>query len=166
MVSPELIRRYPFFAGLSEDQIMTLAKLAEEISVEAGHHFFHEGDDLEYFYLVVKGAVAITMELPERGVQHKIAEQFLRELKTRDVVISTVGTGDLFGWSGLVSPHKATASAKALDACLVLSFDCKELFKVFEEDCRFGYLMIQKAAQVIGERLRDIRIESLALTTE
>ncbi|MEJ2263225.1 MAG: hypothetical protein P8X95_07250, partial [Anaerolineales bacterium] len=74
--------------------------------------------------------------------------------------------GDLFGWSGLVSPHKATASAKALDACLVLSFDCKELFKVFEEDCRFGYLMIQKAAQVIGERLRDIRIESLALTTE
>lgn len=166
MVSPELIRRYPFFAGLSRDQILTLAKVAEEISAEAGHQFFHEGDELKRFYLVAKGAVAITMELPERGVEHKLAEQFLRELKTRDVVISTVGSGDLFGWSGLVSPHQATASAKAIDSCIVLAFDCERLFKIFEEDCRFGYLMILKAAQVIRERLRDIRIESLALTLQ
>lgn len=166
MVSPELIRRYPFFAGLSQDQVKTLAKLAQETSAEAGHHFFHEGDELKHFYLVVKGAVAITMELPEQGVEHKLAEQFLRELKTRDIVISTLGTGDIFGWSGLVAPHKATASAQAVDNCLVLAFDCQSLFDVFEEDCRFGYLMIQKAAQVVGGRLRDMRIESLALTAE
>jgi hypothetical protein len=34
--------------------------------------------------------------------------------------------------------------------------------KEFEKDCAFGYLMTQKAAQVIRERLQDIRIESLS----
>ena len=35
MVSPELIRRYPFFAGLSYEQIVTLAKAADAPLVPA-----------------------------------------------------------------------------------------------------------------------------------
>jgi len=162
MVSPELIRRYPFFAGLSMDEITLLARAASEKSVEAGHTFFREGDQLDHFYLAVEGAIGIVIELPERDVEHKISEQFTGTFRTRDVVISTVGPGDVFGWSGLVPPHKATAGAKALTPCRVLSFDCRDLHEKFEEDCRFGYLMMQKAAQVIRGRLRDTRIQSLA----
>jgi CRP-like cAMP-binding protein len=81
---------------------------------------------------------------------------------TRDIVISTIGPGEMFGWSGLVPPHKATASAKAQTDCRVIVFDCNQLLDVFVDDCEFGYTMAQKAAQVIGERLRDIRIESLS----
>ncbi|MGD2157974.1 MAG: hypothetical protein PVG32_13955, partial [Anaerolineales bacterium] len=61
-----------------------------------------------------------------------------------------------------VPPHKATASAKAQTDCRVITFDCDKLLDVFVEDCEFGYTMAQKAAQVIGQRLRDIRIESLS----
>jgi hypothetical protein len=45
---------------------------------------------------------------------------------------------------------------------LVIAFDCQKLLKEFESDCRFGYLMMQKAAQISRDRLRDLRIESLA----
>jgi CRP-like cAMP-binding protein len=55
MISPEIIRRYPFFAGLSLDQIDTLAKAASEEKVEAGHFFLREGDEVPYLYLVVEG---------------------------------------------------------------------------------------------------------------
>jgi CRP-like cAMP-binding protein len=147
MVSPELLRRYPFFAGLSIDQITTLAKAANEMTVEPGHYFFREGEELCCFYMVIEGAVAIVIELPYQG---------------KEVVTSTVGPGEVFAWSGLVPPHNAVASGKALVPCRVIAFDCRELRKSFEEDCRFGYLMMQKAAQVIRERLRDMRIESLA----
>jgi hypothetical protein len=41
-------------------------------------------------------------------------------------------------------------------------FECEELRQVFEDDCPFGLVMMQKAAQVIRERLRDMRIQSLA----
>ena len=162
MVSPELIRRYPFFAGLDYDHIVKLSKVADEESVETGHCFFHEGDELAAFYLVLEGAVAIVLEIPNHSVEQKIAGQLTGELTTKDVTTSTVGTGDIFGWSGLIPPHAATASAKAITPCRVIEFDCEELCKIFEEDCHFGLVMAQKGAQVIRERLRDIRIESLA----
>ncbi len=162
MVSPELLRRYPLFAGLSYQEIVTLAELADEVTVETGHYFFHEGDDLHTFHLVMEGAVAIVMEVPAPGVEHTLSEQFTRQFRTKDIVISTIGPGEVFGWSGLVPPHKATAGAKAMTPCRVITFSCPELLRTFEEDCRFGYLMMQKTAQIIRERLRDTRIQSLA----
>jgi CRP-like cAMP-binding protein len=162
MVSPELVRRYPFFAGLDYDHIGKLAKVADEKSVETGHCFFHESDDLKNVYLVLEGAVAIVFEVPDQDVEQQVSGQLTGELQTKDVTVSTVGTGDVFGWSGLIPPYTATATAKAITPCRVLEFDSKKLLQTFDEDCRFGYKMAQKAAQVIRERLRDLRIESLA----
>lgn len=162
MISPEVLRRYPFFSRLSMDQITTLAKLATEKTVEADYFFFREDEKSTNFYLLLEGAVAIVYELPEREVEHKISDQFTRKLKTRDVIVSTVGPGDVFGWSGLIPPHKTTAGAKAVTPCRVVIFDCIELLKEFDKDCAFAYLMTQKAAKVIRERLQDVRIESLS----
>ena len=162
MVSPELLRRYPFFAGLSRDQIVALAKTADEVSADTGHYFFHEADELKRFFLTVEGAVAIVIELPERDVEHKLAEQLSRELQTRDVVVTTIGSGDVFGWSGLVPPHTASAGAKAATPCRVVVFECEELRGIYEKDTEFGRLMMQRAAQVIRNRLRDMRIETVA----
>ena len=97
MVSIELLRRYPFFVGLSQENMAALAKSADEISVDEGHYFFHEDDEMENFYLVLEGAVAIVFEVPAKDVKHKISEQFTRDMKTRDITISTVGSGDVFG---------------------------------------------------------------------
>jgi CRP-like cAMP-binding protein len=165
MISPEVLRRYPFFSRLSIEQINTLAKLADELTVDDGHYFFREDEISKSFYLVLEGAVAIVFELPERDVEHTISDQFMRKLRTKDIVVSTVGPGDVFGWSGIIPPHSATAGAKAVTPCRVVSFDCDELMKEFEKDCAFGYVLTQKAAQVISERLRDMRIESLSSFT-
>jgi CRP-like cAMP-binding protein len=166
MVSPELIRRYPFFAGLSIEHINHLAQCGDEESVDTGFYFFHEDEETKKFYLNLEGAVAIVFELPEKDVEHKISEQFTRDFKTKDVVVSTVSPGDVFGWTGLVPPHKATAGAKAVTPCRVIVFDCEKLLQIFKDDCPFGYAMTVKAAQVMRERLRDIRIESLAYISE
>ncbi|MBN1993550.1 MAG: cyclic nucleotide-binding domain-containing protein [Anaerolineae bacterium] len=162
MISPEIIRRYSFFAGLSHEHVITLAKVAEEIVVETGHYFFHEGDELDQLYLVVEGAVAIVIEVPAADVEHKLSEQFTGELKTEDVVLSAIGPGEVFGWSALVPPHQATTSGKATTPGRVIALDAQELLSIFEDNCRFGYLMIQKMAQVVRDRLRDMRTESLA----
>lgn len=162
MISPELIRRYPFFAGLTEAQIITLAQAADEVSVDTGHCFFCEGDELNNFYLLVEGAVAIVIEVPDQEVEQKVSGQLTGALQTRDVVVSVIEPGQVFGWSGLVPPHDSTASSKATRPGRVISFDCTKLRPVFKEDTAFGYIMMQKAAQVTRERLRDLRIEVLA----
>lgn len=162
MISPELIRRYPFFAGLSHEQIVALAKVAEEREIEAGHYFFHEGEGIESLYLVVEGEVAIVIEIPAQGAKQTVADQFARELKTSDVVTSTVGPGEVFGWSALIAPYEASAGAKTSREAHIVAFDGAALRETFQEDCAFGLLMMEKAAQVSRDRLHDLRIESLA----
>lgn len=162
MVSPELLRRYPFFAGLTYENIVTLANLAEELAFDSGHHFFHAGEEICCLYLTLEGGIGIVIELPDHAVEQPLSGQLTGEIKTRDVVVSTVGPGEVFGWSALVPPHTATACAKALTPCRVISFNCADLFKVFADDCRFGYLIMQKATQIIRGRLHDMHIQSLA----
>jgi CRP-like cAMP-binding protein len=163
MISPELLRRYPFFGGLEYEHISRLSKTANELTAEADHIFFHEADRLTQIYLILEGAVAITIEVPERGIEHKLADQFSREIRSRDIVVSSLGPGEVFGWSGLVSPFKASANAKALTRARVIAFDAEKILQLFEEDTTFGYRMIQKIVQVVRDRLHSMRIESLAL---
>jgi len=40
MNSIELLRRYAFFAGFSTEHLSILAKISEELPVDAGHYFF------------------------------------------------------------------------------------------------------------------------------
>ncbi len=162
MISPELLRRYPVFAGLTHENIVTLANAAEELTAGKEHQFFREGDQLHEMYLVVEGIVGIVMELPAKNVTHSVANQLTNEFKTEDAVLSAVGPGEIFGWSGLVAPHETMAGAKALTPCRVVAFDCTVLTEAFKSDCEFGMIMMQKTAQVIRGRLRDLRMESLA----
>ncbi len=147
MVSPELLRRYPYFGGLSIEQIAVFAKAAKEKEVEKDYFFFKEDDQLDSIYLLLEGEVGIVTEVPRKSL-------FVQS--------SSIVSGDVFGWSGLVPPHKATASAKAISACKVIEFDAATLRQKFQDDCSLGFLMMQRTAAIIRERLKDLRIESLA----
>ena len=162
MVPTETIRRYPFFAGFSFEQLADLAQAANEVYSEAGYQFFHEGDCLKRFYLVIEGKVGITIQIPDREMKQPLNRQITNDLITRDVIVNDVGVGELFGWSALVPPNISTANAKALTTCRVLEFDYQALEPIIEEDCCFGHLLTLKAAQTIRERMRDTRLESLA----
>ena len=165
MISAEIIRRYPFFAGLTYEQIVLLAKLGDESRVENNHVFFKENDVLKSFYLVLEGAVGIVIEIPDHDVKQTVSDQLTGELKTKDIVLSTVSSGNIFGFPALIPPHEANACAKAFVPCQVLEFNCTELLKEFDKDCGFGYVMTQRVAQLAVERLRDLRVETLACIT-
>lgn len=162
MISPELIRRYPFFAGFSMEEIQILAMAGEELNVKQDHVFFRGNDTLDRFYLIMDGAVGILLEPPLRDVKHGVVEQLTGQMQTEDVIVSTIAQGDVFGWSALLPPFKATAGAKALGATRVIAFDAIELLHVFDENPHFGYRMVQRLAYVIHRRLYDRQIESLA----
>jgi CRP/FNR family cyclic AMP-dependent transcriptional regulator len=166
MVSPELVRRYPFFAGLEYDQLVALAQVAKETTAEPGHYFFNEGDVLKSFYLVVEGTVAVVIGVTDRNVEHKFVEQLYGDLKKKDVVVSTVEGGDLFGWSALIPPYISTAGAKAVKPSRIVEFNCEELWKLYPGNNHFTFLLTQKVAQVMRQRLHDAYIEILGAKAE
>ncbi|MGB3713571.1 MAG: cyclic nucleotide-binding domain-containing protein [Candidatus Promineifilaceae bacterium] len=162
MVSSELLRRYPFFAGLTHDQIQTLATVANEESVEAGHYFFHEGDRLNKLFLVIAGTIDIVVGVPDHNEVQETANQILGNFINEDIAVSTVSPGQIFAWSALIPPHKSTAGAISAKSSIVVTFDREDFTEIFRSDCEFRYLMLEKVAGVIRQRLRDMRIQSLA----
>jgi CRP/FNR family cyclic AMP-dependent transcriptional regulator len=147
MVSPEVIRRYPYFSGMSMERINLLANIAEEIECEQDQYFHHEGEAIDKVYIIVKGEVSLVTSLPQQD---------------KEVVINTLGAGDVFGWTSLLPPFTAGSGAKSVTNCKLVEFSASELRSKFEEDFQFGYLMMTKIAQIIRERLDSIVIETLA----
>ena len=162
MISPQLIQSHPFFAGLNLEHVDILARSAREHVVSAGHCLFREGDQLRQFYLVLEGVVAIVIAVPHRNGAQRTLGQLSGNPTTRDVTVSTVGTGDVFGWSALVPPYVCTAGATAVTPCRVVAFEMDKLRPDIEEDCQFARVIMLRVAQVIRERLRDLQIELLA----
>ncbi len=162
MISIELLRRYPFFAGFSQEQIYDLARVTDEVSVKAGHKFISEGERLYHFYLVLEGTVGITINVPDREFNQSLTRQITNDLITKDVTVNTIGEGEVFGWSALIPPNLSTANVKALTDCRVLDFNYQALQPIIADDCCFGHQLTMRAAQIIRYRLRDMQIESLA----
>jgi CRP-like cAMP-binding protein len=147
MVSPEVIRRYPYFSGLSLDRISILANIAEEVEIEKGQYFHNEGDQIDKVYIIVEGEVSLVTNLPQQD---------------KEVVINTLSPGEVFGWTSLLPPYTAGAGAKSVTSCKIVEFNSTDLREKFEKDYEFGYLMMIKVAQIIRERLDSIVIETLA----
>lgn len=162
MISIELLRRYPFFAGFSEEQLGILARAGNEISVKSDHFFFFEDDELQHFYLVVEGNIGITIDVPDRNTKQSLLRQLTDDLEMTDITVSNAGPGMTFGWSALIPPNISTANAKATLNSRVLEFNVEMLKPAIEKDCCFGHLLTLKAAQVVRQRLRDMRMETLA----
>jgi len=162
MISTESLRRYPFFACITRDQLVILANVGELLDIEAGHYFFHEGDRLNSLFFVLEGNIDIAIGIPDRTVEQNVREQIMGNFIAEEVTVSTVRPGQIFAWSALIPPHVSTASAKATVPSRVIAFDTEPLKQAFQTDCSFNNLMLQKIAVVIRQRLRDMRIQSLA----
>ena len=162
MLTAKMIRWSPFFVGLSDEQIAYITRAATEIEVGTDHIFFNAGEEIDTFYLVQEGKVDITIDIPDRNQVHLYVDQLTRNMSMEPITVTTIGIGEIFGWSALIPPHESTANAIADTHCRVIAVDCVNLRSVFEQDCEFHNLMLIKAAQTVRSRLRDMRIESLA----
>ncbi len=164
MISPEKLRRYELFAGFNHDQLARLAMAGQELHVPANHTFFREGEDLRYLYFVESGEVGVTIGVPDRDMEQDPRDHILGNLALEEITVTTVGPGELFGWSALIPPHETTASTWAMTECSAFTLDCAELSRAFKDDCSFGYLMMQKVAGVMRHRLQDMHVRCLTFT--
>ena len=106
----DLIRRVPVFSAIEPVKQKLLCFSSERLTFEAGDVIFHEGDAPDAAYVVIEGAVEITIQTPG-GPR----------------VVNTLGRSEVVGEAAIFgdAPRTATATAKTrLEALRV----CKDLF--------------------------------------
>jgi CRP/FNR family transcriptional regulator, cyclic AMP receptor protein len=149
MVSPELLRRYPFFGGLKDDELAGIAMIAEEVTYPDGALIFKEGEIATRIFVLVAGIVDLVYEIAHPdGVTTSY--------------IGAIPAGEPFGISAFVEPNRLTATARADGLVRAIAIDAVGLRALSEVDCHLGYSVMRQVARALAERLGFARVQLAA----
>lgn len=143
MISPEILRRYPYFAPAKEESLRELAMLSDEVVVGAGTIMYREGDKADRLYILAEGEVDIQYVLGSG------------ELRTVDTIVP----GELLMWSALVEPYKSTAVVTTRQECKLIALDADKLRVLCEKDPDVANHMLLHLTKLLATRLEGARIQ-------
>jgi CRP/FNR family cyclic AMP-dependent transcriptional regulator len=146
MVSPEILRCYPYFGGVDMEALRAIAVISEEHTVEAGETVFQEGEPAERLYIVTRGEVDICYQL-NTGEKR---------------VVDTVVSGELLSWSTLVPPHRTTATAVTRGPARLLAIDGERLRELCAENDVLRAQLMTQITHTLSSRLEGARVQLAA----
>jgi CRP-like cAMP-binding protein len=152
MVSPELLRRFPFFGIFDNDQLKKIAMISDEINVSTGTKLFEECSQANELYLLVEGSVDLS---------YKSEEEF--HPKTKKVFpVGEINPEEVFGISSVLEPYEFNATALVSKDSKVIKIDAASLRNLMKEDPKFGFAMMHQIAKATMERLTYTRVQLAA----
>ena len=153
MISPEILRKYPFFAFLSPKHLNQLAMIADELPINQGDCLFDTGDMADALYILLSGSIELATE--SYDVYYK------PELR-RSYLVGEVNPGEPFGLSAVIPPYRMSASALATSDSQVLRIEAVDLRDYMAENSDFAAGLYQKMNEALMERLNYTRIQLAA----
>jgi CRP-like cAMP-binding protein len=152
MISPELLRRYPFFSHLSDGHLKTIATLTNEIACKTDDPLFEIGQPADTFYFLMKGGVDLHYVIADRD----------RPEQSKDFFVGQVNPGEPVGISALIEPYCYTATALANSLCLLLEIEATGLRKLCAEDVKLDAILMRHIAKLAMSHLHETRIQLVA----
>jgi CRP/FNR family cyclic AMP-dependent transcriptional regulator len=131
----ELLQRVPLFAGVGQDELEEIARIAEEMDAPAGTALTHEGRHEGYFFVIVSGTVRI-----ERGGQ----------------TINTIRDGDFLGEIALLDGGPRTATATTVSPCQLLVMTHQRFEQLLDTSPSIRAAVLEE----VGRRLRRLDAEA------
>jgi CRP-like cAMP-binding protein len=152
MISPELLRRFPFFGGLNDAQLREIAMISEEIETPSGTQIFGEQEPANAIYLLLQGGIELT---------YKSEEEY--HPKTRKIFsVGDISPGEMVGISALIEPYKYSAAARTSSNSKILKLDGVALRSLIDGDAKMGCELIHQVAKIALERLASTRVQLAA----
>jgi len=133
--------------GLSDAARARLAELSTPAFWVPDEIVFHEGEPARRCWVLRRGRVLLSTAVPGRG----------------DVVIETLGGGDVLGWSWLQPPRVWSFGARAAQSTEALQLDVADLQEAAERDPAFGYAVVRAMSGLLLDRLQATRARLLDL---
>jgi CRP/FNR family transcriptional regulator len=147
-VTPEILKGMDIFEFLTIDGLKDIAEMCQIEEFEAGALVFKDGDKADKLYMLLEGRVSIEVDT---GAGRKAS-------------VYTLTRGKFFGYPALIRPRYFTTYARCMDKVKVVSLLADDLVnKIFKEDCRRGYLVMNKCAELVAQKLHETRMQLLSL---
>lgn len=152
MISPEFLRRYPFFALLTDEQLREVAMITEKVALEEGAVVFEDGQPANDFYILISGAIELF---------YVVVNERNSSLR-KEFTVGEINPGEPFGLSSVIEQPVLTATAKVTEAGDALRIDALKLCALCELHPRLGYGLMRQVAKAMMNRLELTRIHLAA----
>jgi CRP-like cAMP-binding protein len=140
-----LLAQLPAFQGLDRSYLELVAACGANDGFGAGEQLFREGDPADSFHVVRRGRISLEVFVPNRGT----------------MMITTLGAGELVGWSWLFPPYRWHFDARATEPTRTIAFDGACLRGKCEQDHDLGYELMRRFASLMLDRLQATRLQLL-----
>lgn len=152
MISPELLRRYPFFGPFNDEQLREFAMLADEMNAGVGEELFQECDTANTLYLLLEGGV---------DLYYKSEEEY-HPKDSKEFSVGEINPGEVFAISSVITPYVMNASARCSRPSKLVKFDAVALREKFDQDPHLAYITMHQVTKTIMERLAYTRVQLAA----
>ncbi|MGY4103102.1 Crp/Fnr family transcriptional regulator [Nocardia sp. R16R-3T] len=147
MTTVDELAEFAQLSSLSLAERTALAATGRDVSYPAGYRLIVEGQPAHQCWLIRRGRILLDSPVPGRG----------------DLVVQTLGSGDLLGWSWLVPPYRWHFGAVAGDPVDAIEFDAAALTELAEADPKFGHALTLMLFEALLDRLQATRARLLDL---
>lgn len=154
MVSPELLRRFPFFGGLTDAHLREISMITEDEVFEKGSIILTDKKSADNLYLLVDGSIDLLFL--------SVDELNLNPVPTKELMAGEINPGEIFGISALIEPYVYNATARAAVKSRVLIINAPELRKLIDEDINLSNRMLRQTVHALMERLGATRVQLAA----
>jgi len=149
MVSPELLRRYPFFAMLNDEQLKAIAMVAQECTYAKGAIIVKENMPANKLMLLLDGDVDL---IYSGGGEGAIC----------NALVGSIAPGEILGVSSLIEPYTYICSARNTMAVKVVEIDGTAVRALMQVDKPLGYVLMCNVSAAVLERLKYTQVELAA----
>ncbi len=152
MISPELLRRFPFFGFCDDVQLKAVAMLAEEVEVDLGSSVFETEQSADEVYVLIAGNIDLYLKVVDHDDPKIVKEFFLSEFNPADI----------FGLSALFAPFRRSMTAKVMGPSKLIKIDAAGLRALIDGDGAFAAGLFRATAHTFMERLHETRAQLAA----
>jgi len=138
---------HAFLRGMPPDEVAWLARAAVAVSLPAGRRLFDEGAPAEKCWLLTSGQVALDLHMPGQA----------------NLIVETLGPGDVLGFSWLSPPHQWQFGAEAVEPTDAFELDGATVKALSDSHPELGYQLVLRFLATAVERLQATRIRLLDL---
>jgi CRP-like cAMP-binding protein len=158
---------FRFFSEVPPEALETIEAACKIVDLPDKAVVFRPGDPADTLYCLVEGEVELSLEVHDKhlkaDVRHEESVHARMVDHIREIVVDTVRSGQVFGWTALTGAGKRAVIARSARATRVCALPAAELKAMIARDHTLGYLIYMRLAEIVAKRLNartDLLLEA------
>ncbi len=134
----EVIKQSAIFKDLEEDELEQVAEICEVQELKFDEYIFREGDEGDRLYIISKGEVRISRDVPGTGEE----------------AIAILKRGACFGEMAVLDPSERSTDAISNSRCTLLSISRSDFELLLDSDRDLAHKLLWSVIRLLCRRRR------------